>query len=65
MENSRQIILDKFNENEKAITNSIEELSTLRDELHNLRMTYSKSNDTQYFYNDPIITIVEPILISK
>jgi hypothetical protein len=65
MENNRQIILDKFNENETAITNSIEELSTLRDELHSLRMTYSKSTENQYSYNDPIITIVEPILISK
>jgi hypothetical protein len=58
MENSRQIILDKFNDNEKAITDSIKELSILRDELHNLRMTYSKSNETKYFHD-------ELILISK
>jgi hypothetical protein len=58
MENSRQIILDKFNENEKAITNSIKELSSLRDELHSLRIAYGKSNETKYSHN-------ELILISK
>jgi len=46
MENSRQIILDKFNDNEKAITDSIKELSILRDELHSLRIAYGKSNET-------------------